>query len=108
MEITALNEMVKRAQEKESKAQEKHKHQLERLRVTAQERVDKANEAVVAAEQARLWLQHSVTTQLSDANKRYHQAEAKTEAVCRPFSTPIGCEWLIACRWGVMFACCSG
>eukprot|EP00892_Ulva_mutabilis_P000538 jgi/Ulvmu1/10485/UM064_0022.1 len=83
MEVTALNEMVRKAQIKETQAQEKHKAQLASLHANAEERVAKANQAAAAAEQARLQLQQNVTTQLADVNKRCHQAEAKTQAVER-------------------------
>lgn len=82
MEIVALNEMLKKAREKESHTEDRHKSLVERMHVSGQERLDAANKAAQAAENACLQLRESVATQLADTNKRCHQAEAKTKAVC--------------------------
>lgn len=89
MEIVALNEMVRKAREKEIQVQDKHKSQVESLRASAQERLGAAIKCAEAAEISRLQLQESVATQLADANRRCHQAEAKTQAVCVSDKTKI-------------------
>lgn len=82
MEIMALNEMVRKAHENEIQLQDKHKTHVENLRSSAKERLDAANKSAEAAEMNRQQLQESVATQLADASRRCHQAEAKTQAVC--------------------------